>query len=202
MEFQNMNLFYINLIERTDRKAHIEDQLEKTGFPKEKINRFNAVKMDNGNGALGCSFSHLKCIQIAKEQNLSHVCVFEDDATFVNPAIFIQQVNHFLKKREHQVWDVLLLGGNNMWPFEEIDNSCIKVSHCLTTTAYIVKNHYFDILIQNFKDGIKNLLKYPELKNQFAIDKFWICLQEKDKWYLLTPIAVYQREDYSDIEKK
>jgi hypothetical protein len=36
----------------------------------------------------------------------------------------------------------------------------------------------------------------------YAIDKFWFLLQAIDKWYLIIPPTVVQREDYSDIEKK
>jgi hypothetical protein len=36
----------------------------------------------------------------------------------------------------------------------------------------------------------------------FAIDKYWFCLQQCDKWYLIIPLTVIQRESYSDIEKK
>ena len=40
------------------------------------------------------------------------------------------------------------------------------------------------------------------MKSQYAIDKYWIHLQRADNWYLLTPLTVTQREDYSDIEQK
>ena len=36
----------------------------------------------------------------------------------------------------------------------------------------------------------------------YAIDKFWFVLQAVDKWFLIIPPTVVQREDYSDIEKK
>jgi hypothetical protein len=36
----------------------------------------------------------------------------------------------------------------------------------------------------------------------YAIDKFWFVLQAVDKWFLIIPLTVVQREDYSDIEKK
>ena len=36
----------------------------------------------------------------------------------------------------------------------------------------------------------------------FAIDKFWIQLQKRDKWFMIVPASVIQREDYSDIEKR
>jgi hypothetical protein len=66
----------------------------------------------------------------------------------------------------------------------------------------LVKNHYFDTIIQNVRDGIKNLMKTPENHVLYAIDKYWFRLQERDRWYLIIPLTVTQREDYSDIEKR
>jgi len=45
-------------------------------------------------------------------------------------------------------------------------------------------------------------MREPTKGNQHAIDKHWFRLQEKDSWYLITPLTVIQRDDYSDIEKK
>ena len=42
----------------------------------------------------------------------------------------------------------------------------------------------------------------PASHAMYAIDKFWFVLQAVDKWYLIIPPTVVQREDYSDIEKK
>jgi GR25 family glycosyltransferase involved in LPS biosynthesis len=57
------NILYINLTFREDRKNHIENQLKNIGF--KSFERFNAVNVKNG--ALGCSMSHLKCIEYAKK---------------------------------------------------------------------------------------------------------------------------------------
>ena len=45
------NSFYINLEHRTDRREHVEKELDKIGI---KATRFNAIKMTNG--AIGCSY--------------------------------------------------------------------------------------------------------------------------------------------------
>ena len=45
-------------------------------------------------------------------------------------------------------------------------------------------------------------MREPTKANQHAIDKHWFRLQEKDSWYLITPLTVIQRDDYSDIDKK
>lgn len=187
--------FYINLLSRPDRKNHVEKQLEKIGI---KSTRFNAIKLQNG--AIGCSMSHLKCLENAKKLGIPHIMIIEDDITFLKPELFIKQINYFLS--HHSNWDVLLIAGNNLPPYTSIDTSCIKVQHCQTTTGYIVKSHYYDKLINNFKEGINLLLKNPELHRQYAIDKYWFSLQRKDNWYLIIPLSVVQREDYSDIEKR
>jgi glycosyl transferase family 25 len=187
--------FYINLETRPDRKSHVEQQLSLIGI---KAERFNAIKLKNG--ALGCSMSHLKILENAKKNNYEHVLIVEDDILFTKPLIFQFQLNKFLSN--HKDFDVVLIAGNNLPPYEKIDETCIKVSQCQTTTGYLVQNHYFDTLIANFREGIQRLMLEPEKHHLYAIDKYWFSLQNKDNWYLVLPLTVTQREDYSDIEKK
>lgn len=188
--------FYINLDHRTDRKEHVENELEKIGI---KATRFNAINMTNG--AIGCSMSHLKLLEDAKKNKLDHILIVEDDITFLDIELFKTQINKFLEKHENN-WDVILLAGNNMPPYEKIDDTCVKVSRCQTTTGYLVNGHYINVLAANVKMGLTNLLNKPDEKTKYAIDKFWFVLQGTSKWYLITPLTVVQREDYSDIEKK
>jgi glycosyl transferase family 25 len=187
--------FYINLDSRPDRKEYIEKHLETIGL---KAERFKAIKLTNG--ALGCSMSHLRLIETAKLNDWDHILIIEDDIHFLDPKLFISQINIFLEN--HKEFDVLLLAGNNMPPFTKVDDTCVRVTRCQTTTGYIVRKHYYDTLINNFKEGIQKLIKHPENHKFFAIDKYWFSLQAKDKWYLIIPLTVTQREDYSDIEKK
>jgi len=193
---ENINhAFYINLESRLDRKQHVEQELSNIGI---KAARFNAIKLQNG--AIGCSMSHLKCLEIAKQNNWDHIMIVEDDILFLNPELFKNQLNKFLKN--HNNFDVVLIAGNNMPPYQKIDDSCVKVCRCQTTTGYIVQRHYYDTLIANIREGVTNLMKTPGLHVQYAIDKYWFKLQENDNWYLITPLTVTQREDYSDIEKR
>jgi glycosyl transferase, family 25 len=187
--------FYINLEHRRDRKIHVEEQLSYVGI---KAERFNAIYMENG--AIGCSMSHLKCLQIAAQNNWDHVCICEDDITFLNPILFKNQLESFFEK--HKQWDVILFAGNNMPPYEKIDSTCIKVERCQTTTGYLVNGHYIKKLLENVKMGLTSLLRNPEQHRMYAIDKFWFYLQKVDKWYLIIPLSVIQKQGYSDIEKK
>jgi glycosyl transferase family 25 len=194
------HLFYINLDYRTDRKKHVEEQLQKIGILPDAVERFPAIRPAKGNGAIGCTMSHLRCLQKAKEAGWDHVCIVEDDIEFLNPELFVNQMNRFLEN--HPVWDVVLLGGNNVPPYQKIDTTCVRVGSCQTTTGYLIKNHYFDTLIQNIKEGLGFLLRSPDKHVLYAIDKYWFELQREDHWYLIIPLTVAQRADYSDIEKR
>jgi glycosyl transferase family 25 len=153
------------------------------------------------NGAIGCSLSHLKLLQMALDKNLEHILIVEDDITFLQPELFINQFNNFIELHGNK-WDVILLGGNNIPPYEKIDNTCIKVSSCQTTTGYLVNGHFIKVLMTNVKMGLTHLLNKPNELSKFAIDKFWFVLQRSTNWYLITPPTVVQKEDYSDIEKR
>jgi glycosyl transferase family 25 len=193
--FDIKHTYYINLDSRPDRKQHVEKQMKNIGINSE---RFKAIKLPDG--ALGCSMSHLKILEMAKENNYPHVLIVEDDILFTDPSLFIQQFNKFLSN--HKDFDVVLISGNNLPPYKEIDDSCVQVVNCQTTTGYLVQNHYFDKLIKNYREGINKLMKDPGNRILYAIDKYWFNIQKIDKWYLIIPLTVTQREDYSDIEKR
>ena len=190
---------YINLEHRTDRKVHVERQLESIGL--REPTRFNAIKLPNG--AIGCSMSHLKCLQLAKEQGWPHLLLCEDDIEFLDPALFVKHLNGFLSNHvQDDTWDVLLIAGNNMPPYGLEDDYSVRVFQCQTTTGYLIKQHYYDKLIDNIKEGLQKLMREPHNHRLYAIDKYWFNLQREDYWFLVTPLTVVQREDYSDIEKR
>ena len=191
------NIFYINLEHRVDRKSHVESQLDLIGL---KGSRFNAIKMENG--AIGCSMSHLKLLQLALKSGLDHILIVEDDILFLDPELFTNHLDKFLQNQDSKSWDVILIAGNNMPPYEKVDDTCIKVTQCQTTTGYLVNGHYIEKLLNNVKMGLTNLIKEPQNHAKYAIDKHWFSLQKTDNWFLITPLTVVQREDYSDIEKK
>jgi hypothetical protein len=114
--------------------------------------------------------------------------------------VFKKQLNSFLANKHS--WDVVLFAGNNVPPYERIDDTCVSVSRCQTTTAYLVNGHYFNKLLENMREGVKNLMKEPHNHFYYSLDKYWFKLQLMDNWFLITPLTVIQREDYSDIEQR
>lgn len=187
--------FFINLESRVDRLAHVTTELEKMGISAE---RFNAVRMTNG--AIGCTISHIKCLELARDRGYNNVFICEDDICFTNPDLFKKNMQKFMLNTN--AWDVCLVAGNNLPPYEPVGDYCAKIYNCQTTTGYVVNKHYYDTLISNFRDGLSKLLKNPMQKTLYAIDMYWKQLQQVHNWYIITPLTVYQLDGYSDIENK
>jgi len=188
-----MDTLYINLSHRTDRNDHVIQQLQSIGLTGIRV---EAVECKYG--AIGCGMSHIRCLEMAKEQGWPSVCIVEDDIEFTNPTFFQEQLNTFLKS--NTTWDVLLLGTNMGPPFDK-ENGCLRVFNAQTTTGYIVKHHYYDTLLNCFQKSVGALIRDYNVK-MYAIDIQWKQLQQRDRWYVLHPLTVIQKEDYSDIEQR
>ena len=137
----------------------------------------------------GCSY---------KQPLFKFIC--EDDITFLKPEVLRENVEKFAYSGLE--WDVVIIGGNNSPPFQIVNDCCCRIKNCQTTTGYIIRNHYYDVLIQNFRETVVNLTREPTNGRKYAIDIHWKILQKTGNWYMIIPPTVIQYENYSDIEKK
>lgn len=194
------NLFehtlFINLEHRTDRLEHALSEFKKMDINAERV---NAIRPKSG--AVGCTMSHIKCLELAKKREYEYVFICEDDITFTNPKLLKENIQKFVDNKEIQ-WDILIIGGNNVPPYQQLTNYCARVFNCQTTTGYVVKKSFYGPLIQNFKEGVQQLVGNPGNANMFALDIYWKPLQMQYFWYMITPPTVTQYENYSDIENK
>jgi glycosyl transferase, family 25 len=195
MELFEHTLF-INLENRKDRLEHALTEFKKMGINAERV---NAINMQNG--AIGCTMSHIKCIELAKSRDWEQVFICEDDITFLNPELLKQNIEMFYNN-DDILWDVLIIGGNNVPPYQQLYEYAARIFRNQTTTGYIVNKHYYDTLLKNFKESAANLLRNPDNKREYALDIYWNRLQMQDFWYMITPPTVTQYENYSDIEKR
>jgi len=162
--------------------------------------RFSAKKTPDG--AVGCTLSHIECLQIAKRNKYPYVFICEDDIQFLRPDVFQQNIEKFHKNEELCDWDILMIGGNVIPPYSNKYDYCTKIVNAQTTTGYIVKSHYYDTLITNFKEGLRLLLRNPTKRIDFALDKYWKRLQPIGNWYIILPLTVTQYQNYSNIENR
>lgn len=188
------NHIYINLDERNDRMIHCEKELKKIGL--DRPCRFSAIKTKVG--IVGCGLSHLKCLETAKKEGLPYITIFEDDIVISKPNQLKNIVNRIIKSGVE--WDVLCLGGNAFKPHKEEEDDYVVVNRMYCGTAYIVKAHFYDTMIDNIRAGLGKLVETGDRK--YSWDAWWINLQREYRFLLINPLSVYQREDYSDIEKR
>jgi len=186
---------YINLAEREDRKLHIEKELEKLNGIYKTKERIDAVK--HKVGAKGCARSHIKALNRAKTKGWKNVLIVEDDLIFHkdNASLLISYAT-----RSHD-FDVLLIAGNIKSSSKLETVGLAKPLRVQTTSCYLVKAHYYDVLIDNFLESDNNLKSMKKQKS-WAIDRNWFKLQRRDNWLLFEPTLARQRPDYSNIEKK
>jgi GR25 family glycosyltransferase involved in LPS biosynthesis len=207
---------YINLDERLDRKDQIEKEWKNIGsmYPVCPLERMSGKKEEDGFGELGCFKSHIVCIEKAIREKWNHILILEDDVQFLRPHVLNQSLETLFEKiginekigKNKKKWDVLMLAGNNLWPYDELRDDggqvyALRVSRCLTTTAYCVAGHYLETLLQHMREGIQKLQE-TRRSDLYAIDVLYTELQKQDDWFLLTPCTVIQRAGYSDIQKK
>jgi glycosyl transferase family 25 len=181
---------YINLEERTDRRAEVEKQL--SVFPPEKVLRFNAIK--HRNGLIGCGMSHIAVVELAIQNNWKNVLIVEDDMIWHK----FDTGYPIYEKLVSDSFDVLCLGSACV----QYNHETYKAKYVSTATAYLVNNHYYQILLETLKEGLEKLTKDESNHSLYANDRIWMKLIERDNWFVVQPTMCIQKPGYSNIENK
>lgn len=194
--YEKIETFYINLDTRTDRRVHVEKQLQTVG-----INSFVRVAgVPNERGELGCSLAHVKALNLrAKESH--HTLIVEDDATFnVSRFVFhrlLWQLQHLSLK-----WDVIMFCCNAKHYRPTSIPNMVHIEKAFTSACYLVHRDYYPIFKRNVEQGCALLAENESQKSHFCIDTFWFSLQRTGRWFSFTPLVAYQMDGYSDIERR
>jgi hypothetical protein len=80
-----------------------------------------------------------------------------------------------------------------------------KLKSATTSSAYIIKLHYYDKLLALFNECNNNMLRSKltgENYEHYALDQQWAKLQNSDNWYCLEDDIIKQRAIWSTIMKE
>lgn len=187
------HIFYINLAHRQDRRAEIEAELDGFGLQYE---RFEAIHTP-GCGSIGCSYSHLGVLKLARERGYKNVLVFEDDFQFkVTQYEFEDGLTKLFSIPTH--FDVCMLGYNlNRGEIIEELPWLTSVYEAQTMSAYLVHHSMYDRLIDLYEWSSPLMASTREHWN-YACDQAWKRFQPGSKWYCFTKRMGVQRPSYSD----
>jgi GR25 family glycosyltransferase involved in LPS biosynthesis len=185
-------IIYINLERRLDRLHEITEELTTISLEGE---RFNAIP--NSNGIVGCGYSHLEVLKLAKQRGYKNILILEDDFTFLIPKEEFEKELTMLFEKEIQ-FDVCMLAYNLMESETIVHTPFLKrVLSAQTASAYIVNSTYYDTLINLYNVAIP-LLEKTGQHWIYANDQIWKRLQRKDNWVCFTTRIGKQRASYSD----
>ena len=183
-------IVYINLDERQDRRNIMKSFFEKGQIPENKIVRFSAIKRKRA--VLGILESHTQVLRMAKEADWKNVLILEDDLQWINLQTQYSQLEELTK----QPWDVILLCG---W-YQDYNFPRIFMS--LNAGAYLVNGSYYDKLLENRENALRNMNKSGIRKlfdkKSYAADVSWNSLMRQDNWFGLYPCICSQVDGESN----
>jgi len=140
-----MNIIYINLDKRTDRKKHIESL-----FP--NAVRFPAIVDDRG-GYFGCVRSHIECLKLAKENNYDKVIILEDDFIYKDSRTLESMI---LPDKFNMLLLSNLVVADDIEPYNMYFDRVFKAQW---TSGYCVDASFYDTLIKTFEESLNQLSK-------------------------------------------
>jgi GR25 family glycosyltransferase involved in LPS biosynthesis len=185
-------IFYINLDKRTDRRVEIEEELNNMELQYE---RFPAIC--NERGFVGCGYSHLAVLKLARDRGYKNVLIFEDDFKFL---VSKSELENYLEKlfSSFTNFDVCFLSYNCRNFLEVPGHSFIKrVFDSHTASGYIVNESCYSKLIKLYEETVP-LLEATSAHWLYAIDMSWKPLQQQDMWICFDKRIGKQRPSYSD----
>jgi hypothetical protein len=187
-------MFAINLDDRPDRWAQLQAELK--GWP--PIERVSAVK--HSPGWVGCTLSHIQCLELAKERNYEWVLILEDDCMMRPNALQnFKGLLPFLWNNRNK-WDVFMGGvscgistddkliGDQI--FISRNPNLYKVSACNSHFCLLHRDAYTRIL----QTIPKNPSEYTQSKN--SIDTWY---RDNVRVWSTSPFIAIQREGFSDV---
>lgn len=168
-------VFCLNLDRRPDRKQQAIAEFSKFGIDVqfisgvdgkelEIVNKTSSDGLPVSNGDMGCTLSHLKMIQLAKERGYKTVLIFEDDVEL--PPVFNSIIEDYLLKLPKD-WDMLYFGGNHAGGFEMVNDKIGRIKKTYTTHAYAVNHTVFDEMIKVLSETEKVDISISSLHSKF-----------------------------------
>lgn len=213
---------FLNMDHRTDRLAHMENQLSKAGIqairhrgkrPEEyDLNDPKVQVMRNRTkGAIACHFGQVEIMKRGLESG-RHAIVFEDDIIFCDD--FQKRFDYISKWTEAHEWDVVWLGASFHVnpPYWHRKGKSGMPPDCSAQLGYDVLPTDDPRMVRTFGayvtfaymvnvNSIEKILKLfdEHMHTSIGIDWLFIKLQPQLKCFSFVPGCVMQMDNKSDI---
>lgn len=226
LKLKDLQILYINLDRRPERKKNIENELKRLGLNGIRISavdgqsltsnekdywmdrkNFNTLTRNESRvfGRVGCYLSHLKAMKYALDHNIDQLLLLEDDCKFLTDH---SNINIHIPANT----DIYYLGGLYWWKVGEDENSSLDY----TFDNFKDKLYYGDsiqILPQFFRicctfayilpsrQHIQNLFFTMLDVKKKAIDMMYVSyVQKNERSFIIQPSLCIQSDEFtSDV---
>jgi len=218
---QDSYISFVNLDHRTDRLAHMTEQLNRVGLRAIRQRGFPWIETDHMNpkyqvmknrtpGAIGCHLSQVEIMKKALSVN-AHAWVMEDDILFCDD--FNERVSEMSDFLQGVQWDVMWLGASFHVPafWHPVGQSGMR-PNCSSNLGYDVLPTDNPRFVRTFGAyvtfayivNVKSIQKILDLFDEYihtsiGIDWLFIKLQPQLNCYAYVPGSVMQIDNVSDI---
>lgn len=177
----------INLDERTDRWQEVQKEFSNWLPP---IERVSAVKYSPG--WKGCTLSHRKAVEIAKQRHYPWVLIVEDDCLLTSGAQqqFQELIPYLWKHQEH--WDIFL-GGITHIENPHLVSKSPPIFKLKGTTA-----HFCLIHSKTYNKILHHIPTDPQKLTEAEIIDVWYS--KNLRLWTTVPFLAIQRPSHSDNE--
>lgn len=222
MLLNDSHIAFVNMDHRTDRLAHMENQLDLVGLSAERVRGLPPSEVDvdpkkvrvmqnRTPGAIGCMISQMHIMGMAHIKGKNAI-VLEDDVSFCED--FNKRLEYISEWTDNNQWDVFWLGGTvhnkPTWWHSQPHNHELRQCNCTlgidldqTSDKHIIRTYgafctYAYIVNKN---SLEKVLKMLDDCMSFSIGIDWsfIYLQPTLKTYMFIPGCIKQIDNMSDI---
>lgn len=184
-------IWCINLDHRTDRWKNAQKEFDKLNI-KDKVNRFSAIKKDDGR--IGVIKSVLNILKYAKEKNLNNILIFEDDIKFLNVDNFENILNNSINQLPDN-WQLFYLGANLNTKNNKYSDNLVQLKNAYAAHSIAYNKNIFNKIIYYAED----INRINNIKDVY--DVFLTKIQNNNLSFATHPLLSTQLQSYSDIEK-
>lgn len=200
---QVSTIYILNLEERRDRYLNILVELCRVQAPLDRIFHYKAQKTSyTGNRTqdayIGATNNHLDVVSHFIKSGNKHSLILEDDITFISDTNQIYKaITEFFSNPIG--YDITFLAYSKYGPFKKY-NDLLSLSYqsCTTSSAYLINSGTAHLIEECLNMGVEQM-KLGQPAYIYCCDRFWACLQNRNKMFLFRRKLAFQAITHSDI---
>ena len=207
----SLQVYYINMDHRADRREALLKELARVGFTNDQITRVHATSY-KGCPNSGCMSSHAAALRIAEKhchdrenENLAqarpYALIIEDDFQFIEDISKIHSdISFFLDAEKNSSWDAILLTTHlaKLANVEHTNSIFSQITYSSNAAGYLIHKDAMIPLARLFEDNLENLYQ-TNMHWIYQNDQLWCRMMETGNWYMFNHYLGFQKGDYSDL---